>query len=258
VRNPHAASRAAHESPAKKADRPIVCIPCAIKALYVEDPTAPLADLMSRLEASLHWRPRTDLPLDTRIYRVAEAMLALKEQEYLGQPQQGTVPERVSRLSDTLLTRLEEKHGVATKGAIIPERVREVRRAVIKASEQEGLPADAAERLNDDMDDLFFVVQLFSYPGDYVAERPSIERIAETLDKFEEDILKADYPGIRGARRAVVRFGEPIAMPKQRDARAAVESWTKPVERHVQGLLDSINASVTGSHGSRCIVPPST
>jgi len=44
------------------------------------------------------------------------------------------------------------------------------------------------------MDDLFFVIQLYSYPGDYVAERPVIERIAETLDKFEEDVLQATYP----------------------------------------------------------------
>ena len=40
------------------------------------------------------------------------------------------------------------------------------------------------------MEDLFFVIQLYSYPGDYVAEKPSIERIAETLDKFEEDVLR--------------------------------------------------------------------
>jgi hypothetical protein len=130
---------------------------------------------------------------------------------------------------------------VANRGGIIPERVKEVRRAVIKALEQEGTSATAKSKLAADLDDLFFVIQLFSYPGDYVAERPTIERIAETLDKFEEDVLRADFPGIRGTRRAVVRFGEPIEVPKEREARDAVEKWTDLVESRVQGLLDEIN-----------------
>ena len=129
------------------------------------------------------------------------------------------------------------------KGGIVPERVKEVRRAVIKAIEQDGATDESVQKLSADMEDLFFVIQLFSYPGDYVAERPSIERIAETLDKFEEDVLKADYPGIRGTRKAVLRFGEPLTVPKERDAKNSVESWTDLVEGKVQGLLDEINSA---------------
>jgi len=132
---------------------------------------------------------------------------------------------------------------VPNKGGIVPERVKEVRRAVIKAIEQDGATDESVQKLSADMEDLFFVIQLFSYPGDYVAERPSIERIAETLDKFEEDVLKADYPGIRGTRKAVLRFGEPLTVPKERDAKNSVESWTDLVEGKVQGLLDEINSA---------------
>ena len=86
------------------------------------------------------------------------------------------------------------------------------------------------------MDDLFFVIQLFSYPGDYVAEQPTIERIAETLDKFEEDVFKLDFPGIRGERHVTVRFGEPIVVPAERGGRDAVATWTDMLEKKVQGL----------------------
>ena len=72
---------------------------------------------------------------------------------------------------------------------------------------------------------------------------PTIERMAETLDKFEEDVLRADLPGVRGKRRAIVRFGEPIAVPKEREAKDTVEKWTDEVEGRVQMLLDEINAS---------------
>ena len=45
-------------SAAKKADRPVVCIPTALKCVYLDDPTPELTKLMTRLEESLHWRPR--------------------------------------------------------------------------------------------------------------------------------------------------------------------------------------------------------
>ena len=237
-------------SAAKKAERPVVCIPCALKCFYLSDPTSRLMEVMSRLEESIHWRPRTELPLAERIYRFSEAALALKEYEYLGQAQSGTVRERALHLADAVLTRLEASHSVPNKGGIIPERVKEVRRAVIKAIEQNGHSPELKQRLGSEMNDLFFVIQLFSYPGDYVAERPTIERIAETLDKFEEDVLKVAYPGIRGERRAVVRFGEPIPVPKEREAKGSVERWTDLVESRVQGLLDAINLDhSTQRHG---------
>jgi 1-acyl-sn-glycerol-3-phosphate acyltransferase len=231
-------------SAAKKADRPVVCIPTALKCVYLNDPTPELAKLMTRLEESLHWRPRPELPLHERIYRFAEGLLALKEYEELGQPQTGRVAERSRRLIEAIVSRLESQHQVTSRGGFIPERVKEVRRAVIKAAEQDGTTPQSKSQLARDLEDLFFVIQLFSYPGDYVAQRPTIERIAETLDKFEEDVLRADYPGIRGTRRAIVRFGEPIVVPKEREAKGAVEKWTDLVESRVQGLLDEINGSL--------------
>ena len=180
-----------------------------------------------------------------RLYKFAEAMLALKEIEYLGRPYGGSVVDRSQRLAITLLERIEKKHGVANKVEMVPERVKELRRVVIKASEQAGLTAAGRQQLADDMDDLFFVIQLFSYPGDYVVERPTIERIAETLDKFEEDVLRADFPGIRGERHVTLRFGEPIEVPAERGGRDAVANWTDMLEKKVQGLLDEINAGRT-------------
>jgi len=234
-------------SAAKKGPRKIVVVPCALKALYVQDPRPELEALMTRLEEEIHWRPRQGLPLNDRLYKFAAAMLALKEIEYLGRPYGGSVVDRSNRLAVSVLERLEKKHGVApqvaTDQSMISERVKELRRVVIKAIEQEGPSTAGRERLRDDMDDLFFVIQLFSYPGDYVAERPTIERIAETLDKFEEDLFKLDCPGIRGERRVTVRFGEPIVVPAERSGRDAVAQWTDMLETKVQELLDGLNAN---------------
>ena len=258
-------------SAAKRADRPLVVIPTAIKCRYVTDPTPGLLDLMSRLEQSLHWRPHTHLSLPERIYRFAEGLLALKELEYLGHHQTGSVPSRTAALIGHLLDDQEQRHHIEKRTGTVPERVKELRRHHIErlaSGEREADPErhgasrrsdvepaasavpltaatpslndDERRQLERDMEDLFFVIQLYSYPGDYVAEKPSIERIAETLDKFEEDVLDATYPKPRGTRHATVRFGEPIPLANERASRDATAALTTQLEQRVQGLLDQV------------------
>jgi hypothetical protein len=224
---------------AKKAQRPIVCIPCAMRYQYVEDPTPALLELMSRLEIALLWRPRPDLALRQRIYHLAEGLLALKEIEYCGQTSSGSLQQRIAQLNEFILGRIEARQGLNPDGSTVPKRVKLLRQRAI--SQLEKLPADDASRTTfiDDLDDLFLVVQAFSYPGDYVVEQPNIERIAETLDKFEEDVLGVPTATIRGTRRATVTFGEPIPVAEQRDKRLSATALTKTIEDRVRGLLES-------------------
>jgi 1-acyl-sn-glycerol-3-phosphate acyltransferase len=226
---------------AKRTERRIVCIPCALKWWFLDDPTPKLLQLMDRLELRLWWRPRADLPLTERIYRLGGGLLALKEQEYLGAAQVGPVRQRRDGLIAAVLGRLEQRHGVSKAAETVPERVKTLRRLIIAKQQQSELPEPECYELVGEMEDLFTVVQMFSYPGDYVAERPTLERIAETLDKFEEDLFRVTYPGIRGRRRVVVRFGEPIEVPRERGKKDAAAELTALLERRVQGLIDELN-----------------
>lgn len=125
----------------------------------------------------------------------------------------------------------------------IPERVKEIRRAVITERDRETTTPEQMAALGVDMEDLFFVIQLYSYPGNYVAQKPVIERIAETLDKFEEDVLRAVYPAVRGERHVVVQFGAPVVVPNGREGKPSVAEWTDRFEKNVQTLLDDVNAN---------------
>ena len=227
---------------AKRAKRPIVCIPCGIRYYYVEDPTSELHSVMERLEQEMFWRPSPQLPLERRIYRLAEGLLALKELEYLDCTCSGALPDRVALLSDSILTQIEERHRIDSPSATIPERVKSLRQQAIKKLET--FPDDDPGRrtYEHDLDDLFFVTQLFSYPGDYVAEKPSIERMAETLDKFEEDVLGASTAAIRGARHATVTFGEPIHVDTSQKKSEAATTLTQKLEEQVQTILDQTPA----------------
>ena len=155
---------------ARKATRPIVVIPTALKYRYVEDPTADLLKLMDTLEESIHWRPRPDLDLPERIYALGGALMALKELEFLSEVRSGSLPERTDFLARHILTSHEQQHGIDSHNKTIPERVKELRRIALEriAELDEDSGSEAQNNIHNMLDEVFLVVQLFSYPGDYV------------------------------------------------------------------------------------------
>lgn len=232
-------------SAARRSDRPIAIAPCGIKFWYLDDPTDQLHNLMTRLDERLLLRPEKRWPLEHRIYRFAEALLALKEIEYLGSSRSGQLADRIRRLAQSILTDQECRFGLANSSKAIPDRVKELRQKIILQldeirSKKPAEPPAEFIHLSRDMEDLFFVMQLYSYPGDYLTDSPSIERLAETLDKFEEDVLGLDIPTVRGRRRVEIRFGEPFFVPSESNGRGAVNELTGKMQREVQKIVTEL------------------
>ena len=229
---------------AKRANRPIVVVPCGIKFWYLDDPHGNLLQAMGRIEERLLLRTDPESPLVERIHRLAEAALALKELDYLGRTCEGRMRDRIRDLLEAVLSQLEERHAIRHKDESPPARVKALRQTVIK--KLNGFETEAAvgdvivERLRMDMEDLFFAVQLYSYRGDYLVDNPTIERIAETVDKFEEDILELDYPEVRGHRRVSIKFGSPIEVGTGPQRQSSAE-LTQAMHETVQQLIDTIN-----------------
>ncbi len=230
---------------ARKADRAVYCVPCALRYEYLQDPTPELLSLMDELETAVHWRPRPHLDLAERVYQLAEAILALKEIEFCGRTFEGRVPQRIAQLIEAVLQPIESRYEIDSGGLTVPERVKAVRRHAIKKLEELADDDPARQAWINDLDDVFLVIQAFSYPGDYVTEKPSVERIAETLDKLEEDLLR-ESATIRGQRRATIIFGKPIQAPSQKRGGLSGEELTDQLEGEVQRLLDEC----CGRHGS--------
>ena len=235
---------------AKRAGQPVVCVPCGLKYRYLDDVMPALLQLADRLEQALFWRPTPERPLEERIYRLAEGALALKEIEYTGRTIQGPLRERLQRLAGFVLERIEPRYGLKP-GADIPERVRALRQQALKRLSSDGVSEADRRQMESDLDDAFFVMQVFCYPGDYVSERPDLERMAQTLDKLEEDLLGIPFARPRGRRAAIVSFGEPVPVEPERQT---PESLTRMLEDKVQELIDGIqvvNAPATESLVSR-------
>ncbi|ADV62963.1 phospholipid/glycerol acyltransferase [Isosphaera pallida ATCC 43644] len=238
-------------------------LPLAMKHQYRtdENPLPELLHRMERLERFFTWTHDGTGSLLERIHRYALAMLALKEIELFGAPKQGQVVERVQALRDTLLQTVESRwndsqppprQSDADKSESVPERVARLRRAIRQRlndpawiTAQGGFEAVQA-RARVDRERLFVALQAFSYPGDYVFQHPSLERIAETLIKFEQDVIGTQHVVPPGRRIARARFGEPIdlgALLEQHGhprGRAAVALVTRLVHESLQNTLDAI------------------
>ena len=224
-------------SAAKRADRKIWVVPCGIRFFYEDDPIPKIKSALADMEARLHLRQREDLDLRNRIHRLAEAALALKELDYTEHTREGSVRQRIQHLTETVIRRVEERLGCDNSERTTPERVKMLRHMAINQLEE--TPESQRRPLERDMEDLFFAMQLYSYRGDYLDGKPSVERVAETVDKLEEDILDLPLPRIRGRRRVKIQVGEPreITPARGRDAVIELTQW---MQEEVQRILDEM------------------
>ena len=223
-------------------------VPIGIKYRFPDDvdPRPAFLALMDNLEARLTWRPRVGQPLVGRVYAFAAALLALKELEYLGEAKSGPLKERIVGLWSHILRELEGRRLPRCREVEpLPVRVKDLRHACLEALAKPETTADEAKALRDDLDDVFMAVQAYSYPGDYLSEHPTLERVADTLAKLDEDLLRGnDYAPPPAPRRAIVRVGEPIdigaSLAGAGKSRANSTALTLELERRMQALLDEI------------------
>jgi 1-acyl-sn-glycerol-3-phosphate acyltransferase len=87
-----------------------------------------------------------------------------------------------------------------------------------------------------------------SYSGDYVATKPTVDRVGETVEKLMEDQTSI-MPPAYAERHAYVRLGTPVSLSAYRSAfedspRQAVQVLTDKWEEAVQAGLDVLNAEL--------------
>jgi len=229
-------------------DARVWILPAAIQYRLAEDREEierSLDAAMTRLEARMAWikSPR-GAPLGERIVRFGEMLLTLKEKEKLGGSREGEgdLAARVAHLSESLLERYEGEYlkgGTGTKSTkSLPLRVKALRRCLLDVWSDDSAEDEARARARDALDDVQLALQLSSYPGDYITEKPTRERMAETIEKFEEDIF--GFARSIGRRRARVLFGKPVDMKAERGAgrpRAVVAGVTDRLEQAIRELM---------------------
>jgi len=201
------------------AEREAWLVPGLLRYHYGPEVETTFSARLTRLEEKVHLPPSPDsTPLD-RILRLGEAALAAKESAHLGAPSDAPLPERLDTLRRALVAQAEKRLGEKAAGDTLPEKIRFLRhiirkRLIARDSAPSPSPEDHAA-LTADIDLLHLAYQLYSYPGTYLRENPTRDRLAETILKLEEDLLGQQR--YTSPRRAVLRFAPPIGARALRD-----------------------------------------
>jgi 1-acyl-sn-glycerol-3-phosphate acyltransferase len=231
-----AAKKRAKQSPAGK----VVVHPIAIKYYYRGDIHRAADEVLSDIEHRLTWQPQRSVPLLERILKVGTALLSLKELEYLGAAQTGTLAERLGRLIDRLLGPIEEEwFGKVQVGSVVP-RVRNLRTKILPDMvERRVTPAERTRRWQQ-LAEIYLAQQLSAYPPDYLT-RPTVDRVLEMIEKFEEDLT--DKARLHGQLTVVMQIGEAIEVSPERDRKAEIDPLMVAIQGALQQMIDELAAA---------------
>ncbi len=238
-----AAKKRAERQPAGQ----VVVHPVALRYHFQGDIGQAIHPALDDIERRLCWNPKRELDLFERIYRVGEALLCLKELEYLGQPQSGPIPERLTRLIDRLLTPLEQEWLKGQRDRTVVGRVKKLRIAILPDMVKGDITEAERQRRWKQLADIYLAQQLAFYPPDYIKSRPTPERMLETVERFEEDMT--DEVRIHRPMTATVEIGEAIPVSAVRDRKATEDPVIQALEEQLHRML-GIDRSDSEADGS--------
>lgn len=204
-------ARRAAKQRAKAGRPPVVIHPVAVKYFYLGsrgELEASLDPVLTSIEQRLSWLAPSAATILERIYKVGEALLTLKELEYFGKSQHGSIAERILRLQQRLFELLEAEWIEGRKAESSIARCKNLRAAILKEMVSGKISDEERRRRWRLLAQAYLAQQLGLYPPDYIPANPTPERILETVERLEEDLT--DAATIHRPMKAVISVGEAI------------------------------------------------
>src|SRR5436190_1717430 len=228
-----AAKKRSKQSPPGK----VVVHPVAIKYFFGGDIRRVSDEVLTEIEHRLTWQPQHHPPLMERINKVGLALLSLKEIEHFGRAQAGTTAERLGRLIDRLLGPPETEWFKGVRAGAVVWRVRNLRARLLPEMVAGTIsPAERARRWQQ-LADIYLAQQLATYPPGYLV-RPTVDRVLEIIEKFEEDIT--DKARLHGQLKVVLDVGEPIEVSPERQRGVSVDPLMVQIREALQAMIDHL------------------
>jgi hypothetical protein len=162
-------------------------------------------------------------------------LLALKEIEYFGAAQPGSIEVRLQALIDRLLVPLETEWVKGRREKEIVGRVKLLRVAIVPEMINGGLGEAELQRRWQHLADMYLAQQLSFYPPDYLDQDPTPERILETVERFEEDMT--DKARVHLPMRAVIEVGTAIEVTPERTRGADGDPLMVAIREQLESML---------------------
>lgn len=222
----------------------VVIHPVATRYYFDGDVQKSVGPDLDKLEARLSWQPQRHLSIVERIGKIGEALLSLKEIEYLGAPRCGNLFERVKQLVNEVLTRLESNWKIGDSSGNATARVKRLRTAILPDMVAGKVSPEEREQRWRDLAAAYYVQQIAHYPRDYILREHNLpERIIETVERLQEDFT--DTITFHPPMHAIIQVGDAIAVGPQRERGETGDPVMIEVRRQLQDMIDSMAAERT-------------
>ena len=221
----------------------VVVHPVALKYQFAGDLKETLSTALADLERELSWEPQTELSPLERVRKIGTGLLGLREVEYFGEAQSGELFDRLDRLINHILEPIEQEWERPGEGRGVYERVKALRTVMLKELVDGNATAARREHCWKQLRDCTFALHLGAYPTDYLADEPCVERLIETVERFEHDFKFVDR---HRPHRVVIEVGDPIPVPAQRDRTGPtlMEKIEAALAGQLKNLAQELNQSL--------------
>ena len=224
-----------------KTGQKVVVHPIAIKYLYQGDIEKTGNEVLTDLERKLTWTPDPTVPLMERIIKLGNAVLTLKELEFNVQSMPGkTLRERQNNMVDHLMFPLEKEWLGATEPMTggIQSRVKNLRMKIFPEMSRDEIDQTEKDRRWQQLSQTYLAQQIDCYPENYIVDLPSVDRLIDTLEKFEEDLI--GQCRIHGKTKVILDVGEAIEVSPKRDRGAKSDPLMAAIREQLNGSLEKL------------------
>ncbi|MCH2131330.1 MAG: 1-acyl-sn-glycerol-3-phosphate acyltransferase [Pirellulaceae bacterium] len=233
------ARTAARRRAKRLSDGKVVIHPVAIKYLFHGDLRTAIEPQLADFERRLTWKVSVGVSLLDRIRQIGDALLSLKELEYLGTTQTGSTSERCQQLIDMLLTPIEEDWLGGEREQGVVARVKSLRMAIVPELTRNEVSGEERTRRWNQLADIYLAQQLSCYPEGYLRPPTSVDRILETVERLEEDLT--DQVTSHPPTKVVIQIGDAVEVSTSRDRNAETDPLMTQIYNTVQGMLDELS-----------------
>ena len=222
----------------------VVIHPIATRYAFEGDLTATLGPDLDALETGLSWQPQRQRSLVDRIDKIGQALLSLKEIEYMGAVRGGNIYERAEKFVDELLSRLEGEWQIKDTSGSPTIRVKRLRSTILPDMIADRVTTEDRQRRWRDLAAAYYAQQVSHYPRDYILREKNLpERVVETVERLQEDFT--DSMAFHEPFRAVIQVGEAIPVGTQRTRDELGDPVMGEIRRQLQTMINEMAAERT-------------
>ena len=232
------AAKRRHKHEKKK----IVIHPIVIRYVFLGDAKKEIEKLMLSIEAELKCEldPKLDPP--SRVNLALEKLIEQKEKEFgIDGNSSHCLWQRCQHLANAAMEEAEMRWFGEPSQQNISERIREIRAHVFpQLLENSALTSEEKQIRWRDLERTYLAWQMASYPKDYLAGSPSVDRVLDIAAKVLEDLT--DQPRKCGEQKVIIEVCEPIEVPPEKYRGSAPDPLIGMVESHLLEKLAELEA----------------